>query len=119
MPGVVSSGAAVRLDGIAVGFPERNGDVYVAVENVSLTVAEGEFVAIVGPTGCGNSTLLNIAAGLLKPSGGQCSVSGEAVNGVNRQAGYLFQSDALMPWKTAVENVAIGLEVRGVSRDTA
>jgi NitT/TauT family transport system ATP-binding protein len=119
MPGEVSPGPAVRLDSVAVAFPERNGDRFVAVENVSLTVGDGEFVAIVGPTGCGKSTLLNIAAGLLKPSGGQCHIAGTAVNGVNRQAGYLFQADALMPWKTAIENVAIGLQVRGVSKEQA
>ena len=119
MPREVSPGSAVQLDRVAVAFPERNGDVFVAVENVSLGVGDGEFVAIVGPTGCGKSTLLNIAAGLLKPSGGQCRIGGVGVTGVNRQAGYLFQTDALMPWKTAIENVAIGLEVRGAPRGEA
>lgn len=110
---------AVSLDGITVAFPERSGAVFVAVENVSLNVGEGEFVAIVGPTGCGKSTLLNIAAGLLRPSGGTCRAGGARVESINRQAGYLFQTDALMPWKTAIENVAIGLEVRGAPRAKA
>ncbi len=117
--GVVARSHAVELENIRVAFAERSGGAFVAVENATLKVGEGEFVAIVGPTGCGKSTLLNIAAGLLKPSGGRCSVGGEPVNGINRQAGYLFQADALMPWKTAIENVAIGLEVRGCPRASA
>ncbi|OYW34753.1 MAG: mannosyltransferase [Azorhizobium sp. 12-66-6] len=85
-----------------------------AVEAVDLAVADGEFVAIVGPTGCGKSTLLNAAAGLLAPSSGTVTIFGGPLPGLNRQAGYLFQAEALFPWKTAVENVAIGLEVAGV-----
>src|SRR5215470_5430976 len=86
-----------------------------AVENASLDVADGEFVAIVGPTGCGKSTLLNVAAGLLAPSAGSVTVYGAPLAGRNAQAGYLFQSDALFPWKTALDNVAIGIEVAGVA----
>lgn len=110
---------AVALEDVVVAFPEAGGKVFTAVERATLTVAAGEFVAIVGPTGCGKSTLLNVAAGLLRPSGGRCLVDGVAVAGLNRQAGYLFQADALMPWKTAIENVAIGLEVRGRPRAQA
>ncbi|GGE42682.1 ABC transporter ATP-binding protein [Agaricicola taiwanensis] len=105
---------AVRLDTIDIGFPERGGGYYRAVDGVSLDVAEGEFVAIVGPTGCGKSTLLNATAGLLKPAAGTVLIGGTPLAGLNRDAGYLFQADALMPWKTAIENVAVGLEVRGV-----
>ena len=79
-----------------------------------LTVGAHEFVAIVGPTGCGKSTLLNVAAGLLAPSAGETFVLGERLAGLNRHAGYLFQQDAVMPWKTARDNVAIGLEVAGI-----
>jgi NitT/TauT family transport system ATP-binding protein len=82
-------------------------------------VADGEFVAIVGPTGCGKSTLLNIAAGLLPPAAGSVEVFGAPLTALNRQAGYLFQADALFPWKTAVENVAIGLETAGTSASEA
>ena len=114
-----SHALAVELDQICIAFPEARGKAFVAVENVTLSVREGEFVAIVGPTGCGKSTLLNVAAGLLRPSSGRCNVGGAPVLGVNRQAGYLFQADALMPWKTAIENVAIGLEVRGRPRAKA
>jgi NitT/TauT family transport system ATP-binding protein len=111
--------AAVQLDGIDIGFAERGGGYYRAVEGVSLDVAEGEFVAIVGPTGCGKSTLLNATAGLLKPAAGQVNIDGQPLAGINGNAGYLFQADALMPWKTAIENVAVGLEVRGTARREA
>ncbi len=83
------------------------------------SVADGEFVAIVGPTGCGKSTLLNVAAGLLPPSAGRVDIFGAALAGLNRQAGYLFQADALFPWKTALDNVAIGLETAAWRRRQA
>jgi len=92
---------------------------YTAVKNVSVAVAPGEFVSVVGPTGCGKSTLLNVAAGLLAPSGGAVRVFGESLTGVNRRAGYMFQSDALMPWRTPAQNVAAGLEFRGETRAAA
>ena len=98
--------------------PARAGD-YHAVSQATLAVHEGEFVSIVGPTGCGKSTLLNAAAGLLQPSNGDVSIYGKPLEGLNAQAGYLFQQDALMPWKTALENVAIGLEVAGIETATA
>ena len=90
---------------------------YTAVRDVSLTVGAGEFVSVVGPTGCGKSTLLNVAAGLLAPSSGTVEVFGEPLAGINRRAGYMFQSDSLMPWRTALGNVAAGLEFRGVGAD--
>lgn len=114
-PGAAVSVAAVSLRGIRITYGERSGANYTAVADTSLDVADGEFVAIVGPTGCGKSTLLNVAAGLLKPSAGTCTIFGEPIAGINRRAGYLFQSDALMPWKTAAQNVAIALGVNGAS----
>ena len=77
------------------------------------------FVAIVGPTGCGKSTLLNAVAGLLAPASGHVEIFGAPLAGINRQAGYLFQSDAVMPWKTALDNVALGPEVAGTPRAEA
>lgn len=110
---------AVALDDATVAFDVAGGSVYTAVETATLRVANGEFVAIVGPTGCGKSTLLNVAAGLLQPASGSVRISGQPLRGLNRQAGYLFQADALFPWKTARDNVAIGLEVAGVARGEA
>jgi sulfonate transport system ATP-binding protein len=105
--------AAVALGDVAVAFRLAGGGSYTAVERASLHVADGEFVAIVGPTGCGKSTLLNIAAGLMPPSAGTVDIFGKPLAALNRQAGYLFQADALFPWMTALENVAIGLQVAG------
>src|SRR3989440_10137460 len=111
--------AAVVLDDATVAFRVAGDRVYPAVEEACLTVAPGEFVAIVGPTGCGKSTLLNVAAGLLRPSSGTVRIFDSPLAGLNREAGYLFQADALFPWKTAIDNVAIGLEVSGVARAQA
>jgi sulfonate transport system ATP-binding protein len=105
--------SAIALSDVSVAFQLAGGSVYTAVERATLDVADGEFVAIVGPTGCGKSTLLNIAAGLMPPSAGGVDIFDAPLAALNRQAGYLFQADALFPWKTALENVAIGLETAG------
>ena len=110
---------AVALAQVTVTFRLADGGAYPAVEDASLSVADGEFVAIVGPTGCCKSTLLNVAAGLIAPSSGRIDIFGAPLNGLNRQAGYLFQAEALFPWKTALENVAIGLETAGIARAQA
>ncbi|WP_295141492.1 ABC transporter ATP-binding protein [uncultured Reyranella sp.] len=101
---------------------DRKGEAYTAVADATLTIEVGEFVSVVGPTGCGKSTLLNVAAGLLDPSAGSVEVFGQplrAADGVNRRAGYMFQADALMPWRTGIDNVVAGLEFRGVPRAEA
>ena len=85
---------------------------YTALRDVSLRVAPGEFVSVVGPTGCGKSTLLNIAAGLIVPTSGAVHIEGELLQGLNRRAGYLFQAEALMPWRSACENVAAATATR-------
>ena len=90
------------------------GQRYTAVQDVSLSVAAGEFVSVVGPTGCGKSTLLNVGAGLLQPSTGAVRVFGQPLQGINTRAGYMFQAESLMPWRTALGNVMAGLEFRGV-----
>jgi NitT/TauT family transport system ATP-binding protein len=110
---------AVHLDGVSIAYQLKGGGRYEAVAPAMLSVAEGELVSIVGPTGCGKSTLLNAAAGLIKPSSGRVEIFGRPLAGLNAQAGYLFQQDALMPWKTAIDNVAIGLEVAGTPRAQA
>jgi NitT/TauT family transport system ATP-binding protein len=110
---------AVSLADVTITFRLADGGSYTAVQGASLDVADGEFVAIVGPTGCGKSTLLNVTAGLFPPSVGQAWIFGANLSGLNRQSGYLFQSEALFPWKTAIENVAIGLETAGTPREEA
>jgi len=114
-----SGPAAVSLSEVTIAFRLADGGTYKAVESASLSVDSGEFVAIVGPTGCGKTTLLNAAAGLFPPSSGRVEIFGTALDGLNRQSGYLFQSEALFPWKTARDNVAIGLEVMGAPRAEA
>jgi NitT/TauT family transport system ATP-binding protein len=111
--------SAVALSDVRISFGLGDRTAYTAVEAASLSVADGEFVAIVGPTGCGKSTLLNVAAGLLVPSAGTAEIFGTPLAGLNREAGYLFQADSLFPWKTALENVAIGLEVAGTPSSEA
>ena len=110
---------ALRLSGITCTFPARDGTAHTAVADAGLAVAEGEFVSLVGPTGCGKSTLLNVAAGLLAPTTGSVEIFGQPLTGMNEHAGYLFQTDALLPWRTARENVMVGLELRGEHKQTA
>jgi NitT/TauT family transport system ATP-binding protein len=110
---------AIALREVVVTFRLAEGAAYPAIRSTSLSVADGEFVAIVGPTGCGKSTLLNIAAGLIAPSAGHVDIFGMRLAGLNRQAGYLFQAEALFPWKSALENVAVGLETAGTERKEA
>ncbi|MGH8698695.1 MAG: ATP-binding cassette domain-containing protein, partial [Burkholderiales bacterium] len=113
--------AALSLEHITCTFVSREdrGRRYTAVSDTTLAVGEGEFVSVVGPTGCGKSTLLNVAAGLLEPSAGRVLVRGEPLSGLNRRAGYIFQADALMPWRNALANVVVGLEFRRVERREA
>ncbi|PDT03256.1 mannosyltransferase [Rhizobium chutanense] len=99
----------VSIESVTMSF-----GAYVAVQDVNLKVSDGEFLAIVGPTGCGKSTILNAIAGLLKPASGSVSIDGQAVRGVQNDIGYLFQQDALLPWKTAIENVELGPMFKGV-----
>ena len=109
--------AAIRLAEVSCTFAARDGEAqgYTAVRKVSLSIGSGEFVSVVGPTGCGKSTLLNMAAGLLEPSQGRVEVYGQLLAGINTRAGYMFQTDSLMPWRTALQNVMAGLEFRGVA----
>ena len=114
-PGAASAEAsAVALTDIDITFALKDGGRYQAVKDVTVNVRPGEFVAVCGPTGCGKSTLLNAAAGLLQPSGGQVRIFGDGLQGLNLRSGYLFQQDALMPWKTALQNVAVALESKGI-----
>ncbi|HTD03581.1 ABC transporter ATP-binding protein [Undibacterium sp.] len=108
---------ALLFDNINCTFVSREDSQqrHTAVADTTLAIAAGEFVSVVGPTGCGKSTLLNIGAGLLAPSSGSVQVFGEPLLGINRRAGYMFQAEALMPWKTALENVTAGLKFRGIA----
>ncbi len=115
------SSAAIDLQGVSCTFVSKDepGQRYTAVRDVTLTVGAGEFVSVVGPTGCGKSTLLNVAAGLLAPSTGTVKAFGEPLTGINSRAGYMFQTESLMPWRTALGNVMAGLSFRGVAEADA
>ncbi|MFM7848576.1 MAG: ABC transporter ATP-binding protein [Rubrivivax sp.] len=107
---------ALELQDVSCTFISKDdpGQRYTAVQDVSLSVGAGEFVSVVGPTGCGKSTLLNVGAGLLQPSTGAVRVFGQPLAGINTRAGYMFQAESLMPWRTSLGNVMAGLEFRGV-----
>jgi NitT/TauT family transport system ATP-binding protein len=120
-PGAAPGTPALALERITCTFVGREDrdQRYTAVREATLRVAPGEFLSVVGPTGCGKSTLLNVAAGLLAPSEGSVHVYGEALAGINTRAGYLFQQEALMPWRNALQNVVAGLEFRGIAGEAA
>jgi len=107
---------ALELIDISCTFRSRDdaNQRYTAVSNTTLRINAGEFVSVVGPTGCGKSTLLNIGAGLLAASSGEVKVFGEPLAGINTRAGYMFQAEALMPWRSALANVMMGLQYRGI-----
>jgi NitT/TauT family transport system ATP-binding protein len=99
---------AVRLRGLSKRFPG-----YTAVQDITLDIEPGRFVSLVGPSGCGKSTVLNMIAGLLPASDGSIEIFGQALSGINRRASYMFQQDALLPWKTVLDNILLGLTFRG------
>jgi len=120
MTPAVSAAAALGLEKVTCAFAARGGEGrYIAVRDTSLSIGAGEFVSVVGPTGCGKSTLLNVAAGLLVPSSGRALVHGVPLSGINARAGYMFQSDALMPWRNTLDNVTAGLEFHGIAKTVA
>jgi NitT/TauT family transport system ATP-binding protein len=108
--------SAIELVGVSRSFSTPDGRTYCALDDIALAVPQGAFMAIVGPSGCGKSTLLNLAAGLVTPTTGHVRVSGQRLEGLNRRATYMFQQDALLPWKTVRDNVAVGLTLGGVAR---
>ena len=113
--------SAIELKDLACTFISDNEkeEHYTAVRDVNISIRDGEFVSVVGPTGCGKSTILNMTAGLLQPSHGTVKIFGEPLVGLNRRAGYMFQAENLMPWRTAIDNVIAGLEFKGVPRAEA
>lgn len=110
---------ALELERVSRSFVTPSGAEYHAVHDVSLQIPAGAFVAVVGPSGCGKSTLLNVAAGLLPPSAGAVRAEGQPLTGLNAHATYMFQQDALLPWKSVRENVGLGLTLAGVARTEA
>ena len=106
----------IVLSNVTLDYPSPTGNAVRALERVSLLVQSGEFVSLVGPSGCGKSTILKLVSGLLAPTSGNVLLDGQPVSGVPAGVGFMFQSDALLPWATAIENVAVALELRGLPR---
>ena len=116
---VETAPAAIELLGVSKRFRTPTGDVYTALTDFTLSVGRGEFVSIVGPTGCGKSTTLSLISGLTPPSAGEVRVMGEPVTAISKQLGYVFQGDVLFPWKSVLGNVSAGLRFRGVAKKEA
>jgi NitT/TauT family transport system ATP-binding protein len=106
----------IRFDAVGKAFPTRSGGEFVAISDVTLTVAEREFVAVVGPSGSGKTTLMRMAAGLDHPTSGTVRVGGREVRGPGPDRAVVFQQFALFPWKTVRENIAFGLRCQGAPR---
>lgn len=104
---------AIELRDVTKRFPTPTGKAYTAIRDINLTVAPGEFVAVVGPTGCGKSTTLSLISGLERSSEGSVQVMGKPVQGIDSRIGYVFQTDAVFPWKSVLSNVATGPLFRG------
>jgi len=104
---------AIDLRGVTKRFLTPSGGVYTALRDLNLTVQAGEFCAVVGPTGCGKSTTLALISGLEPASEGEVEVLGKPVRGIAEQIGYVFQTDAVFPWKTVLDNVAAGPRYHG------
>lgn len=100
--------------GVSKVFSSRDGDL-VAIRDVSLVVDRNQIVTLVGPSGCGKSTLLNLIAGLMQPTTGEVRYKGEIVTGIHSDVGYMTQNDHLLPWRTVAKNIAVPLEIRGLS----
>ncbi|KAB2840083.1 ATP-binding cassette domain-containing protein, partial [bacterium] len=111
----MSAGLATKA--LCKRFPARDGGEPVrALEGVEMTIGAGEFVSIVGPSGCGKSTLFNILAGLDRPSSGEILLGGRRADRLLGEIGYMPQHDLLMPWRTVLDNAALGLEMNGVAK---
>jgi sulfonate transport system ATP-binding protein len=112
-------GTAIELRNVTKRFRTPTGQAYTALRDLNLSVAPGEFCAVVGPTGCGKSTTLSLISGLERPSAGEVHVMGKPVNGIDPRIGYVFQSDAVFPWKNVLRNVVTGPLYRGQRKSEA
>jgi len=118
-PQVLRDTPAIELRNVSCRFISPDGKATVALRDFSMSVARGEFVAVVGPTGCGKSTTLSMITGLLKPTVGEVRIMGEPVSGIDPRIGFVFQNDAVFPWRSVIDNVAAGPLFRGKPKDAA
>ncbi|WP_034262265.1 ABC transporter ATP-binding protein [Actinospica robiniae] len=112
-------GARIEIAGVTKRFLTPDGSIFTAIHDVTFDVEPGQFCAVVGPTGCGKSTTLGLVSGLDRPSEGTVRVGGRAVEGIADGVSFMFQADALLPWKTVLGNVALGPSFRGVPKREA
>lgn len=110
---------AIELSGVTHRFTTPDGRALTALHDINMTVGRGEFVAVVGPTGCGKSTTLSLITGLARPSSGTVRVMGKPVEGTDPRIGFVFQHDAVFPWRSVLHNIAAGPLFRGASRTEA
>jgi NitT/TauT family transport system ATP-binding protein len=115
----LSSAPAIKLSGVSKRFRTPDDSIFTALTDVDLTVEPGQFCAVVGPSGCGKSTTLTLVSGLERPSDGTVEVNGQPVDGIGSDVGFVFQSDALLPWKSVLDNVAVGPTFRGAPKREA
>ena len=118
-PQAAAQAPAIELINVSRRFLTPDGKSMTAIRDFTMTVARGEFVAVVGPTGCGKSTTLNLVTGLAKPSSGEVRVMGGPVNGIDPRIGFAFQTDALFPWRSVLDNVIAGPLFRGMPKEKA
>src|SRR5262245_7057042 len=111
--------AHIELSAVTKRFVTPSGAMFTALRDVDVTIGAGKFCAVVGPTGCGKSTTLTMVAGLDRPSAGSARVGGQVVGGITAGTSFMFQADALMPWKTVLGNVALGPVFHGVPKKDA
>ncbi|HZJ58566.1 MAG TPA: ABC transporter ATP-binding protein [Clostridia bacterium] len=102
----------VNLENVSLKYHSLEGETH-AINDISFKVAEGEFIGIVGPSGCGKTTILSLIAGLIKPTTGQVLVDGQRIEGPTTSVGYMLQQDYLFEWRNIIQNVLLGLEIRG------
>ncbi|WP_042389908.1 ABC transporter ATP-binding protein [Streptacidiphilus melanogenes] len=109
----------IEIESVTKRFLTPGGEVFTAISDVSFTVEPGQFCAVVGPTGCGKSTTLGMVSGLDRPSEGTVKVGGKVVDGITDGVSFMFQADALLPWKTVLANVALGPVFKGAGKAEA
>lgn len=108
---------SLSIEHVSKVFTNEMGEEVVALGDISLDVEDGEFICILGPSGCGKTTLLRIIAGLDHPTGGRATVNGKEIAGPTPEMAMIFQEYSLYPWRTVIDNIAFGLEVRGVGKE--
>jgi ABC-type nitrate/sulfonate/bicarbonate transport system ATPase subunit len=112
-PPAPHTSAKLLVDDVSMAF-RTPGGTFQALAPMSLSIPQGRFVSLIGPSGCGKSTIFNVIAGLLEPTGGRVLIDGADATGTIGRVGYMLQKDLLLPWRTVLDNVILGMEIQGV-----